>query len=108
MKLVSAPLLRRAETRIPIRMFVKLSNPETGKFEIATTIDVSRHGARVVTKNLWQPNQDVFVRSIRGNLHSRARVAHCERYTDDSYTLGLELYSATADWATTGKPPHRA
>ncbi len=100
-----APLLRRAETRIPLRMFVKLSNPETGTFEIATTIDVSSHGARVVTKNVWQPNQDVFVRSIRGNLHSRARVAHCEQYGDNSYSLGLELYSISEAWATIDKPP---
>ena len=104
---MSAPLLRRAETRIPLRMFVKLSNPETGTFEIATTIDVSPHGARVVTKNVWQPNQDVFVRSIRGNLHSRARVAHCEQYGNDSYSLGLELYSTSGDWAAPGKPPRR-
>ncbi len=105
---MSAPLLRRAETRIPLRMFVKLSNPDTGKFEIATTIDVSSHGARVVTKNVWHANQAVLVRSIRGNLHSRARVAHCERYTDDSYTLGLELYSATGDWPSPGKALHGA
>jgi hypothetical protein len=105
--LVSAPLLRRAETRIPVRMFVRLSNPETGTFEIATTIDVSSHGVRVVTKNVWQPNQDVFVRSIRGNLHSRARVAHCEQYGNDCYSLGLELYSASGDWPTSGKPPRR-
>jgi hypothetical protein len=104
---VSAPLLRRAETRIPLRMFVRISNPETGTFEIATTIDVSSHGARLVTKNVWQPNQDVFVRSIRGNLHSRARVAHCEQYGDDSYSLGLELYSNSGDWPTAGKSPRR-
>jgi hypothetical protein len=89
-----------------MRMFVRLSNPETGTFEIATTIDVSSRGARVVTKNVWQPNQDVFVRSIRGNLHSRARVTHCEQYGNDSYSLGLELYSASGDWAN-GKPPRR-
>ena len=106
---MSAPLLRRAETRIPLRMFVRLSDPETGTFEIATTVDVSSHGARVVTKNLWQPNQDVFVRSIRGNLHSRARVAHCEPFNDDSYAIGLELYSASGDWGTLGpgKLPRR-
>lgn len=104
---MSAPLLRRAETRTPLRMFVKLSNPETGKFEIATTLDVSSHGTRLVTKNAWQPNQTVFVRSIRGNLHSRARVVHCERYADDSYTLGLELYSASGDWESPGKAPRR-
>ena len=102
---VSAPLQRRAENRTLIRMFVKLSNPESGKFEITPTIDVSRHGARVVTKTLWQPNQNLFVQTIRGNLYSRARVAHCEPLTEESYALGLELYSPLGEWTKSSKLP---
>src|SRR5205807_2206914 len=56
---VDAPLLRRAENRISFKMFVKLSDPATGAFEITSTIDVSCHGARVVTKNLWEANRDL-------------------------------------------------
>ena len=97
---MSAPLLRRAETRIPLRMFVRLSDPATGEFEITSTSDISSHGACVVTKNIWQPNQNVLVRPIRGSVSSRARVAHCEPRTDGSYLVGLQLYPATRDWAT--------
>src|SRR5213082_3421506 len=75
---VDAPLLRRAENRISFKMFVKLSDPATGAFEITSTIDVSCHGARVVTKNLWEANRDLFLQPIRGSLRSRGRVAHCE------------------------------
>lgn len=103
---VSAPLLRRAEKRTIIRMFVKLSNPANGKFEITSTIDVSRHGARVVTKNPWQPNQDLIVQTIRGNLYSRARAVHCQPLAGGSYALGLELFSPLGEWTKSPKPSH--
>lgn len=102
---MSAPLLRRAENRTVIRMFVKLSNPDNGKFEITPTIDVSRHGARVVTKRQWEPNQDLIVQTIRGNLYSRARAVHCQPLTGDSYALGLELYSPLGEWTKSSKFP---
>lgn len=104
---MSAPLQRRAENRIRVRMFLRLSNPETGTFEITSTSDVSSHGACVVTKHMWQPNQTVLVRPIRGSLSSRGRVAHCEPRTDGSYVVGLELYPAAGDWATSAKLPSK-
>jgi hypothetical protein len=104
---VNGPLLRRAENRIPMRMFVKLSDPVTGAFEITSTIDVSCHGARVLTKGRWEPNQNLLVRTIRGNLHSRARVVHCELHAIDSYTMGMELYSPSGDWTKPGKVSQR-
>lgn len=107
MKSVSAPLLRRAETRTALKMFVRLSDPATGKFEIVCTSDISNHGACVVTKNVWQPDRNVLVRPIRGNLSSPGRVAHCGARTDGSYVVGLELYPATEDWAASRKPPRR-
>jgi len=100
---VDAPLLRRAENRISFKMFVKLSDPATGAFEITSTIDVSCHGARVVTKNLWEANRDLFLQPIRGSLRSRGRVAHCETRQDGSYEIGLELYPPTEDWTRSGK-----
>ena len=87
--LVDAPLLRRAENRISFKMFVKLSDPATGTFEITSTIDASCHGARIVSKNLWETNRDLFLQPIRGSLPSRGRVAHCETRQDGSYEIGL-------------------
>ena len=105
--MVDAPLLRRAESRISFKMFVKLSDPATGRFEITSTIDVSCHGARVVSKNLWEPNHDLFLQPIRGSLPSRGRVAHCATRQDGSYELGLELYPPTDDWTRSGKLPSK-
>ena len=98
----------RRESRIPMRMFVKLSIPEQGKFELAHTVDISCHGARVASKSFWEPNEQLLVQSIRGNLHSRARVAHCQAVTDGSYTVGLELYYPTGGWTGFGEPSGQA
>ena len=100
--LAETPLLRRKEVRIPMKMFVNLHSSDSQTFEIAPTIDISCHGARVVTKRIWQPNQQLSVRSIRGNLHSRARVVHCRPYTGNSFLLGIEIYYPTGDWTTRG------
>ena len=102
---MDAPLLRRAESRIAFKMFVKLADPATGAFEITSTIDVSCHGARLLTKSLWNRNQNLSVQPIRGSLASRGRVAHCEMRGDGSYEIGLELYSSTEDWTRSGKLP---
>jgi hypothetical protein len=104
---VDAPLLRRTENRISLKMFVKISDPATGAFEITSTIDVSCHGARVLTKSLWETNHDLLVQPIRGSLTSRARVAHREIRTDGSQEIGLELYPTTEDWTRSGKLPSK-
>ena len=92
----------RQESRIPMRMFVKLSIPERGKFELAHTVDISCHGTRVASKSFWKPNEQLLVQSISGSLTSRARVAHCQPVADGTYTVGLELYYPTGGWTAFG------
>jgi PilZ domain-containing protein len=85
-----------------VKMFLYLYREDDSAFELAHTIDISRCGARVVTKRIWQPNQQLSVRSIRGNLHSRARVVHCQPYEESSFVIGIEIYYPTDDWTTRG------
>jgi hypothetical protein len=89
---------KRAEERVQQRMFVRLYPSDSEDFAMAQTIDVSPHGARVFTKRFLEPNQRLVLRSLRGNLTSYARVAHCESVNEDSYNLGLELYNPIGDW----------
>ena len=89
---------QRAEPRIPMRMFVKLSVRDTGTFELTPTINVSCHGARVETKKHWESGQQLWVRSIRGNLFSYARVAYCHPQPDNTFVMGLDLLFPTGDW----------
>lgn len=96
--MVDTPLLSRKEQRIALKMFVKLSSPGNPSSEIAPTIDISCHGARVVTRRNWRRDEHLSVRSIRGNLYSRARVVHCQPHKGDSFVIGIEMYYPTGDW----------
>ena len=99
-ELASAGLLCRKEVRIAVKMFVNLCSEDNPSAEVAPTIDISCHGARVVSKRRWQPNQQVSVRSIRGNFYSRARVVHCQLHADNSFVVGIEMYYPTNDWTS--------
>jgi PilZ domain len=96
--LAETPPFCRKEPRLPVKMFVNLYDPDNPTSEVAPTIDISCHGARVVTKKIWQPNQLLSVRSIRGNLYSRARVVYCQPYTDNFFVMGIEMYYPAGDW----------
>jgi hypothetical protein len=78
-------------------MFVNLSSSDDPSFELAPTIDISCHGARVLTRRSWQPNQQLSIRSIRGSVKSFGRVAHCQPYTDNRFVIGIEIFSL-GDW----------
>jgi hypothetical protein len=99
--MADTPLVHRKEIRVPLKMFVNLSSSDNPSFEIAPTIDVSCHGARVLSRTSWQQNQQLSVRSIRGTLNSHARVAHCQPYTDNRFMIGIEIYSP-GDWTAHG------
>ncbi|HET7106897.1 MAG TPA: PilZ domain-containing protein [Candidatus Acidoferrum sp.] len=88
----------RKEQRVALKMFVTLSSPGNVSSEIAPTLDISCHGARVVTRKSWQPDEQISVRSIRGNLYSRARIVHCHPYKDNSFVIGIQMYYPTGDW----------
>ena len=94
---------RRSESRVAKRILVRLSYPEKGESEIAPTVDISCHGVRVVSRRFWPPNLRVSVQSISGQLYSRARVAHCQLLTNDSYATGLELFRPTEVWTKFSK-----
>lgn len=81
----------RREDRIPFKTFVHLYSSENHTFEVATTLDISCHGARVQTRTFWTPNLSLSVRSIQGNFYSRGRVVYCERQAG-SFVVGLEMY----------------
>jgi hypothetical protein len=101
--LADATLSRRREARIPIKLFVNLYRPDTQTFEVASTMDISNHGARVTTRASWELNESLSVRSIRGNFYSRARVVHCRRDLTGSFEVGLEMYYPEGNWTGASK-----
>ena len=88
----------RTESRIPEKLLVELYSVENATHEITSTINVSLHGARVLTKAPWAPDQDVSVRSVPGNLYSRAHIVYCRPLPDQSYSIGLQLLQPTENW----------
>lgn len=92
--------VNRNEARLQVRVFVKLSNPDNGSFELTQTVDVSLHGAQVLTKTPFHRNQHLLLRSIRSAFSCYARVAHCDSRPDGSYSIGLDIYRPAPDWSS--------
>ena len=83
---------RRMEARIPTRVGLELSGPDEPLiYEITFTENVSRHGARVVTKRCWSPNDSVLVKLPQESLPSRARITYCQSLKGDEFATGLQF-----------------
>jgi hypothetical protein len=83
---------RRMEARIPTRVGLELSGPDEPLiYEITFTENVSRHGARVVTKRRWSPNDSVLVKLPQEYLPSRARITYCQPLKGDEFAMGLQF-----------------
>ena len=98
------PEQQRMETRIPTRVGLELSGPdEPPIYEITFTENVSRHGARVVTKRRWSPNDSVLVKLPQERLPSRARITYCQSLKEDEFAMGLQfsLVVYYCDWIGT-------
>jgi hypothetical protein len=90
---------RRGELRRPEQITVELDGldvPVTR--EMALTENVSRHGARVVTKKRWQPNDRVLVGLPPSTQRSGAQIAYCQGSSGDAFAIGLQISSAADDW----------
>jgi len=96
--LEETPFVSRKESRVSVRTFVSLYIADSPGFELAPTIDISCHGARIVTKKIWRPNQQISVRSIRGSLNSNARVVYCWPYERNDFVIGIEIYDPSGGW----------
>ena len=88
----------RTEPRVAARIFVRLSNPDDGSSELTQTVDVSIHGALVLSKHSFRHNQHLLLRSIRSAFSCFARVAHCDSRPDGSFAIGLDIYRPAPDW----------
>jgi hypothetical protein len=93
------PQQQRMEARIPTRVGLELSGPDGPLiYEITFTENVSRHGARVVTKRRWSPNNSVLVKLPQESLPSRARITYCQPLKGDEFAMGLQFSLVVYDW----------
>jgi hypothetical protein len=79
---------QRREARIPTRVGLELSAPvEPLIYESTFTENVSYHGARVVTKTCWSPNDCVLVKLPQECL-----------LNGDEFAMGLQFSLLVYDW----------
>ena len=88
----------RAESRRQVKVLVELCSFENVVYELTYTINVSRRGARILSKDCWNANQRLSVRSIEGSLNSDARIAYCHPTEGGTYAIGLELAQPSNGW----------
>ena len=93
------PEQQRMEPRIPTRVGLELSGPDEPLiYETTFTENVSRHGARVVTKRRWRPNDSVLVKLPEECLPSRARITYCQPLKGDEFAMGLQFSLVVYSW----------
>jgi hypothetical protein len=93
------PKEQRIEDRIPKRVGLELSGPDEPLiYEITFTENVSRHGARVLAKRRWSPNDSVLVKLPQESRPSRARITYCQSLKGDEFAMGLQFPLVVFDW----------
>lgn len=88
----------RTELRTSLNVPVEVYSLDNATFEITNTIDVSQHGARVLSKTGWAPAQRVSIRALDRQLESRARIIYCELLPERCYAIGMELQDPIGTW----------
>jgi len=83
---------RRRESRTSAEVGVEISSLDDPPVrETALTENVSRHGARIVTRNRWRPTVRVLVRLSRRQESYHARIAYCSLLRGDEFAVGLRF-----------------
>jgi hypothetical protein len=69
--------------------------------EKVSITNISGHGARVMTRRHWQPNDHVVLMELTGDFHAYAEVIYCQRLPDEAYVVGLKFVGLKFAGATT-------
>jgi hypothetical protein len=89
----------RIEKRSPTVVPVHLTTTNEPRFsERAVTRNVSPHGARLVTKRLWQPREDLFLTPLTGEFPQPARVVYCQPRGRGGFYVGVIFPVRAVRW----------
>ena len=98
-----ANLEGRREKRLPIAVVVRLTgvnHPNGAGGEKTFTDNVSLHGARVVSRNPWQPGEEAHVTPAKYGTPVRAKVVYCKPLANDRYFVGLNFPQQPVHWSS--------
>jgi len=86
------PLDGRMEKRVPLEVRVYLgSNEQLLAAERAITVNVSPHGARVVTKRPWRAEELRWLAPVSSEFRLQAKVIYCQALTNGHFSVGLRF-----------------
>jgi|GEM_PF-1909570 len=88
----------RTETRTAMNVPVELYSFDNATFEITHTINVSQHGASVLSETAWAPNQRVSIRALDAQMKSHARIVYCRGSFGRGFVIGVQLQQPTGAW----------
>jgi hypothetical protein len=89
----------RIEKRVPMAVPVDLVI--AGEILVAermVTVNVSPHGARVVTKRRWRPEEQPWLASLTSYVRLRGSVVYCQPLTNGDFCVGLKFRTSFIDW----------
>jgi hypothetical protein len=82
----------RIEKRAMVKVPVHISPLESAFVpETATTVNISRHGARLLMNRRWQPGERLSLASLSGEIQRQGRVIYCCRVTKVQFCVGMEF-----------------
>jgi len=93
-------LIGRKEKRLPIIVVVSLADlgrTNTDGAEWTYTDNISAHGARVFSKYVRQPGDEITLTPFKEETAS-GNVIYCQKITSDRYWVGVRLKDHPVTW----------
>jgi hypothetical protein len=93
------PLNGRIEKRVPMAMPVDLVIAEESLVaERVVTVNVSPHGARVMTKRRWRAEEQLWLASVTSYFRLQGSVVYCQPLTNGNFSVGLRFRATFINW----------
>jgi PilZ domain len=86
---------KRSLTIVPVHL---ATTNEPRFSERAVTRNVSPHGARLVSKRLWQPREGLLLTPLTGEFPQPARVVYCQPRPRGGFYVGLRFPDRSVRW----------
>jgi hypothetical protein len=86
---------KRVGREIPVCLLASGGMDGTEK---VVTVNVSPHGARVITKQRWRADDHPGIVSLAGDFLTQGRVVYCQPQRNGNFHVGLEFRLGFVDW----------
>ena len=97
-------IIGRMERRLPIIVVVRLAPAisPAGDGERTFTDNISPHGARLFSRQAWQPGEVVRVTPLN-EAPAWAKVIYSQKLADNRYSIGVKFEARPATWSALQK-----